>query len=144
MSMGWPCHWTGVLKVTRGKDLSLKGWVEGHEGKGFVTERVGWRSRGEGICHSKGGLKVTRGSDLSLKGWVEGHEGKGLVTERVGWRSRGEGICHSKGGLRVLSVCLLVYTDKQFAFCEPFQKNLWESVNCSCSIKVSVESYVIL
>jgi hypothetical protein len=60
-------------------------------------------------------VKVTWGRDLSLKG-----RGKSLVD------------------------CSLAYTDKKFAFCEPFQKNLWESVNCTCSIKVSVESLEVI
>jgi hypothetical protein len=55
------------------------------------------------------------------------------------------GICHSKRRLKVLSICsLAIYTDKQFAFCVPFQKNLWVSVNCACSIKVSVESLEVI
>jgi hypothetical protein len=29
-------------------------------------------------------------------------------------------------------------------FCEPFQKNLWESVNCTCSIMVLVESLNVI
>jgi hypothetical protein len=57
-------------------------------------------------CQITGGLKVTWGRDLSLKGRA-----------------------------RSLSDCSLAYSVKQFAFCEPFQKNLWESVNCTCSIK---------
>jgi hypothetical protein len=56
------------------------------------------------------------------------------------WRSRGEEICHSKGGLKVYRI-VHWHTDNQFAFCEPFQKNLWESVNCTYSIKVSVEYF---
>jgi hypothetical protein len=49
-----------------------------------------------------------------------------------------------KGRANSLPDCSLAYSDKQFAFCEPFQKNLWESVNCACSIKVSVESLEVI
>jgi hypothetical protein len=62
-------------------------------------------------------------------GWVEGHVGRDLSL---------------KGRAKRLSDCSLAYTDKQFAFCELFQKNLWESVNCACSIKVSVESLNVI
>jgi hypothetical protein len=44
-----------------------------------------------------------------------------------------------KDRAKSLSDCSLAYTDQQFAFGEPFQKNLWESVNFACSIKISVE-----
>jgi hypothetical protein len=65
------------------------------------------------------------GLALSLNGWVKVTWGRDLSL---------------KGQANSLSDCSLAFTDKQFAFCEPFQKNLWESVNCTCSIKVSVES----
>jgi hypothetical protein len=64
------------------------------------------------------------GLALSLNGWVM----------KVTW---GRDLS-LKGRAKSLSDCSLACTDKQFAFCEPFQKNLWESVNCTCSIKVSV------
>jgi hypothetical protein len=53
------------------------------------------------------------------------------ITKGMGWP------CHWTGGLKVtcerslkgraksLSDCSLAYTDKQFAFCEPCQKNMW-------------------
>jgi hypothetical protein len=66
------------------------------------------------------------GLALALNWWVEGHVGKGFVTQRRA---------------KSLSDCSLAHTDKQFAFCEPFQKNLLEYVNCTCSVKVSVEHY---
>jgi hypothetical protein len=70
---------------------------------------MGW------LCHWTGELKVTWGRDLSLK-----------------------------GGTKSLSDWSLAYTDKQFVFCKPFQKYPWESVNCTCSIKVSVESLEVI
>jgi hypothetical protein len=70
------------------------------------------------------------GLALSLNGWVEGRVGKG--------------ICHSKGGLSVYIGLFISITNKQFASCKPFQKNLWAFVNCACSIKVSVESLDVI
>jgi hypothetical protein len=68
------------------------------------------------LCHWTGGLKVTWGWDLSLKGQAKS-----------------------------LSDCSLAYIPiNNCAFCEPFQKNLWESVNCTCAIKVSVESLEVI
>jgi hypothetical protein len=68
-----------------------------------------------------------------------------LITSVAKQRIWADLLCYSKGGLtNSVSDCSLAYTDQQFAFCEPFQKNLWESVKCTCWIMLSVESYNVI
>jgi hypothetical protein len=67
---------------------------------------------------------------LSLNGWVEGHVWKGFVTE-------------VKGRANSLSDCSLAYIPINNSL-SGFQKNLWESVNYTCSIKVSGESLEVI
>jgi hypothetical protein len=68
----------------------------------------------------------------------------GLVAEWVGCKSRAEALCHSKGGLKVYRIVHWHIPINNSLLCVPFQKNMWESVNCTCSIMVSVESLNVI